>query len=69
MHVRYEISFSRCLNFQLESKCVLCNHEIENKMHLLYECRNSQQIFKVEAVSKYGYQNFPCLKLIEIVRL
>ena len=33
-------------NRDIDNKCILCNNEIENNMHLLYDCRNIQQIWK-----------------------
>ena len=30
----------------IDNKCILCNDEIENNMHLIYDCRNAQQIWK-----------------------
>ena len=31
----------------MDNKCSLCNDEIENNKHLLYDCQNIQQIWKL----------------------
>ena len=34
-------------NRDVDNKCISCNDEIENNMHLLYDCQNIQQIWKL----------------------
>ena len=34
-------------NRDVDNKCISCNDEIENNMHLLYDCQNIRQIWKL----------------------